>query len=384
MHPENIIIIGGGVAGFAMAIACEALGHHVTVIECDDHLTRQGGIQLAPNGWRAAATLGIAERLETVALPLHLMRLVSLASRHTLVNLPLEATQQRQPYTSIRQADFLKVLSDSAEAAKNISRLDAEVKQVATEHDKVLLTLADNSVLTADWVIGADGAGGLCRCYVAAGENPTLFPRRVAYRFVTDLKALTPVMAARASCVWLGDGGHLVHYPLLNNTLNVVAVVRYGEGSWQRAEKLLTLHPYLDQKALGEAAEIPLAQQRRLDTRQRGRVLLTGDAACVMPPHLAQGTGQALIDAASLLTLARAHDSFERLAPLWAGLRMRACREAGESANAAGRLFAAATPLTRWRDLALSYGGEMVLGRILDRLWGDHEKTPDTFSGPGV
>jgi 2-polyprenyl-6-methoxyphenol hydroxylase-like FAD-dependent oxidoreductase len=93
-----------------------------------------------------------------------------------------------------------------------------------------------------------------------------------------------------------------------------------------------------------------------------------------MPPHLAQGAGQALADAASLNQLiasGKSGASLKDVLPVWAGQRMRQIRSVLNAASAAGRIFSPPPPLAMMRDAAVGIGGMAVLPRILDRIWSD-------------
>ena len=73
------------------------------------------------------------------------------------------------------------------------------------------------------WLIGCDGAAGICREYLEADAPGKRHHTRDAYRLII-LEHHRP-RGGQATTVWLGEGGHIVHYPLADGRLNLVAMV---------------------------------------------------------------------------------------------------------------------------------------------------------------
>lgn len=90
----------------------------------------------------------------------------------------------------------------------------------------------------------------------------------------------------------------------------------------------------------------------------RGRLLLAGDAAHLMPPFLGEGLGEGLRDADVLAPLVRAVLDGAPLATLGAygAARQRAVRRTTRRAVALGRLITLPEPLATLRDAALRLG----------------------------
>lgn len=67
MIEEEIVIVGGGIAGLAIALALKRVGFRARVLERNPEL-RAGGtaLTLLPNAWSALRALGVDEKLKSV------------------------------------------------------------------------------------------------------------------------------------------------------------------------------------------------------------------------------------------------------------------------------------------------------------------------------
>ena len=366
-NKRHIIVVGDGIAGLAMAVACAALGHRLTLIEGGDALLEAhlGGVQMAPNGWGALDVLGCIDMVREHTLPLMAMRFLALGRGHTLLHIPLDAT--RQPYGAVCRRGLLAALRARLNDFDDVRVVKDIAVGVENRNNGARVSLESSGDIDGDWVFGADGMRGVCRQFIDGGvvARPLKTPR-FAQRFMLPLSDVPPPLAAASTSIWLGDAGHIVHYPLKDGHLNLVVV-----GAGESARGLLAQHPYLADVALPAVDAVPLPIWARCDSWMRGRVVLTGDSAHAMPPHLAQGAGQALVDAASLMSMGAGGDDFETTIPLWAAMRMRKIRHILDLANTAGRVFAPPRGLGRLRNAALGIGGMHVLPPILDRLWSE-------------
>ena len=376
-NKRHIIVVGDGIAGLAMAVAVVSLGHRLTLIEGSESLpkTHLGGVQMAPNGWGALAALGCAEAVKGHTLPLMAMRFLALGRGNTLLHIPLDDAHQRQPYGAVCRRGLLAALRARLNDFDDVRVVKDIAVGAGHRNNGARVSLKSGGEIDGDWVFGADGMRGVCRQFIDGGvvARPLKTPR-FARRFVLPLSDVPPPLASASTSIWLGDAGHIVHYPIKDGHLNLVVVTAgdlAGVDEEAGARKLLAQHPYLADVALPLVDAVPLPLWARCDSWMRGRVVLTGDSAHAMPPHLAQGAGQALVDAASLMSMGAGGDDFETTIPLWAAMRMRKIRHILDLANAAGRVFSPPRGLGRLRNAALGIGGMHVLPPILDRLWSE-------------
>ena len=369
-HSMQISIAGNGIAARAMALAFARKGISVSIFG-DAADAAPGGVQLAPNGWAALAKLGVGDMARKAAQPLAMMRLLSLESGASLVTLPLNDRPERTPYCSIARADLADILAEAATATGLVDVNAARLTALTPADDKIRLSLEKGATTDADWLIGCDGQNGLCRQHIEADDPAPRHHRRDALRLILPQEAVP--RGGRATTVWLGRGGHIVHYPLPDGSLNLVAMVKPSPQSAEHAAAMLASQHQLADIAdkMRAVKPIALTDQPLLGAWQRGRVILAGDAAHPMPPHLAQGAGQGLVDAAAMLDHLDAleGDDLQPVLTRWSAERMRVIRRVSRDARRAGDMFALDGPLAKIRNIGLAGVGDIGLGLALDRLW---------------
>ena len=369
-HSMQISIAGDGIAARAMALAFARKGISVSIFG-DAADAAPGGVQLAPNGWAALAKLGVGDMARKAAQPLAMMRLLSLESGASLVTLPLNDRPERTPYCSIARADLADILAEAATATGLVNVNAARLTALTPADDKIRLSLEKGATTDADWLIGCDGQNGLCRQHIEADDPAPRHHRRDALRLILPQEAVP--RGGRATTVWLGRGGHIVHYPLPDGSLNLVAMVKPSPQSAEHAAAMLASQHQLADIAdkMRAVKPIALTDQPLLGAWQRGRVILAGDAAHPMPPHLAQGAGQGLVDAAAMLDHLDAleGDDLQPVLTRWSAERMRVIRRVSRDARRAGDMFALDGPLAKIRNIGLAGIGDIGLGLALDRLW---------------
>ena len=365
--------VGGGIAAEAMALALAGAGREVAIVSEQGPAT-PGGVQLAPNAWAALECLGLGQAAREKGRMLSSLRLVGLSSGISLATLPLNGTVSRSPYASMARADLVKLLARAADGTGRVTRVKARLAKITQRSGKVALGLEGGQSLAAQWLVGCDGADGISRAFVEAGAGRKPLRVRSVFRAaIPGAPSDRPPPGGVATTVWLGRGGHAVHYPLADGTVNLVVVVGASPAAREKAVAMMAKQPLLARfsAAIESAPELPLLEYGPLDAWQRGRVILAGDAAHPMPPHLAQGAGQSLVDASELAKTLDRHGGKD-LQPVftsWSAGRIRAIRGISRDARKAGAIFALDGPTARLRDVGLSAFGDLVLGRLLDRLW---------------
>ena len=216
--PGQITVLGAGIGGLAAAMACAKAGARVVVLEQAPEISEVGaGLQISPNGVAVLQALGLGDALAKAGLRAEAAVLRDGVTGDQVARLPMD--RGPRPYLLLHRADLIALLAKGARDAGIEIRLEAQVKTVSPGPQASAVALSDGTSHEAPILIGADGLHSPTR----AALNPGLTPRftgQVAWRAVIPGGDLPPVAQ-----VFMGDGKHLVCYPLRNGALsNIVGI----------------------------------------------------------------------------------------------------------------------------------------------------------------
>jgi len=310
----DVLVVGGGMAGLAGALALRANGAEVTLVERAPEFGEVGaGLQMAPNASRVLKRWGLLEKaLEIGVQPKHLVfRDAVTGEELTRQSLAGEFEERYgAPYVVIHRSDLHRVLLEACQEAGVRLVNDVFVESVETVDGRGVAHTAAGVDYEADVVIGADGLKSTLRPVVANDEP--VGSAYVAYRGTVPITESTPKTDLEDVIVYLGPDCHLVQYPLRKGKLlNTVAV--FKSASFERGEEQFGGVDELEAaykdcvpavqdalKNLATGIRWPMYDRNPIENWIAGRMVLMGDAAHPMLQYLAQGACQALEDAAVL------------------------------------------------------------------------------------
>jgi 2-polyprenyl-6-methoxyphenol hydroxylase-like FAD-dependent oxidoreductase len=301
---QRIVVVGAGIAGLATAVGLQRRGHDVTVIEERTDTSTGAGISIWPNALAALDHLGLGDAVRAAG-----GRITAGALRWRDGSWLRRPAAERfvralgEPLVVVQRSVLRDVLT-AALAAGTVEYRLAAAGLVVTA-DGVRLRLSDTTVRTVDAVVGADGT----RSVVARHLNGPLIDRYVGYTGWRGIAryAIDPELAGET----LGPGVETGHVPMGPDLTYWFTTERAPEGRLSPEGELTYLRTKLAHWAepipsILAATEPPDVLRDDLYDRTparhwaRGPVVLVGDAAHPMRPHLGQGGCQGLEDAAIL------------------------------------------------------------------------------------
>ncbi|MDO5542055.1 MAG: 3-hydroxybenzoate 6-monooxygenase [Acinetobacter sp.] len=312
---QPVLIAGGGIGGFAAALALSKQGFKVQVFEQAPEIGEIGaGIQLGPNAFHAFDALGIGEIARGKAVYTDYMVMHDAIDGYQVGKIPTDEKFRARfgnPYAVIHRADIHGSLVEGARQYGDLEIItNCHIQKVEQDENSVTIYDQNGKSYTGQALIGADGVKSVVReTYVG---DPALVTGHVVYRAVVPESEFPEDLKWNAASIWVGPNCHLVHYPLRGGKeYNVVVtfhsrqqeewgvtdgskeeVLSYFQGICPQARQLIELPKSWRRWAT--------ADREPIDTWTFGRVTLLGDAAHPTTQYMAQGACMALEDAVTL------------------------------------------------------------------------------------
>lgn len=356
---QPILIVGGGIGGFAAALALVKQGFKVQVFEQAPEIGEIGaGIQLAPNAFNAFDALGIGERARARAVYTDYMVMHDALDEYCVGRIDTDEDFIKRfgnPYAVIHRADIHTSLVEGAQEYGDIEIItNCHVQSVEQDEHEVRITDQHGRTFTGQALIGADGVKSIVReKYVA---DPALVTGHVVYRAVVPKEEFPENLQWNAASIWVGPNCHLVHYPLRGGKEYNVVVTFHSREKEQwgvkdgSKEEVLSYFQGICPKAR-QLIELPKSW-RRWATADRepieqwtyGRITLLGDAAHPTTQYMAQGACMAMEDAVTLgealrisqNNVAQAFDLYQRARVARTARIVLSSREMGKLYHAKG------------------------------------------------
>ncbi|MDW8258764.1 MAG: FAD-dependent monooxygenase [Gammaproteobacteria bacterium] len=333
MRSLEIAIIGAGIAGLGAAAALLQRGLRARVYEQAPALGDVGaGLTVSPNATHALHAIGLERELAAIGMRPAQGGVKHWRTGELLVSVVRGASMQAQygaPYYQVHRADLhaalVRCVRASATDGMDPIVLDHRFVGVRVAGGKVEVAFANGARITADVLIGADGARSAVRTEVFGASQPR-FTGYVAYRGLAEMARLGNGVVEPPSCLSLGPGASFTRYLVRNGTLvNYVGLAErddWREEGWSiRAsmDELLAEYEgwYADIERIIRATppdkifKWALLDRDPLPTWVCGPVTLLGDAAHPMLPFLGQGAAMGLEDAIVLARAIAAADSID-------------------------------------------------------------------------
>lgn len=302
MSPLRILVVGAGVGGISIARGLLRDGHDVTVFEQRPDATAGGGaVTIWSNGATVLAQLGVD--MNGAGQQLSTVRVVTSTGR-PLATFDVAALANRlgAPVRMVPRRVLLERLLKGFPAER--IRCNSRAVEVVSTHTGVRVEFEDGSFAEGDLLIGADGLHSRVRDIVGAQPaEPTGWCSWQGLATVGDVaeKHVAQIIVGEHGSVglWPAGGSDLQWWfdmpwsPDFVRPERPIEMIRSNFTGWndQIDCVLATLTD-------DDLARSPFPHFRHPIPRPPGRAPFTllGDAAHTMPPTVAQGTNQVLLD----------------------------------------------------------------------------------------
>ena len=326
----RVVIVGGGVAGPAVALAARQRGLDAVVLERREKVDPDEGsyLTVGPNGLDALDVLGVLDAVRAAGAPSRMNRMFGATGRllgELSLGVPLA---DGTVALTLKRSALAVTVGEAARRAGAEIRLGARVVGVREGADGVGVQLDDGATVTGDVVVAADGVRSRLRTQVDPGAPPA------RYVGLTNFGGITPAadvdLAPEAWHFVFGHRSFFGAHPLPNGDVawfvNVPRpeITREERASTSDAQWLAWLRELVAADAgpgpaLLAAGRLELAGDNTYDLQRvpiwsRGRTVLVGDAVHAPAPSSGQGASMALEDAVVLAAELAAHgtDGFAR------------------------------------------------------------------------
>ncbi|MEU5390337.1 FAD-dependent oxidoreductase [Streptomyces tibetensis] len=311
----RLLVIGGGAAGTAAALALHKAGFEVTVFEAHPDAAEDIGafLTLASNGMRALAQIDAAPAVTALGFPLTGMRMLD-ASGTERASRPLgEAEDPVLRFRCLRRGDLNVALQAEAARRGIPIRHGARLVSVDEGPDSVTAHFADGRTATGDLLIGADGLNSTVRRSIAPTARPRYAGEQVFYGRTADAPRLAAdglITFVRGRTVAFGHtaspAGETFWFARVAG--DPLSPEEFANGTpARRRDLLLALLREDATPAAGivaaTAGDLLVTNATELPGGMRwrsARCLLIGDAAHAASPATGQGASMALEDAVVL------------------------------------------------------------------------------------
>lgn len=315
---RRVAVVGGGIAGLAVAYALDRHDIEVTVFESRTTLSDAGlAVNLPGNAIRALDGLGLSAELSEVGSP---VRRREYRNEQGRILFSVDETgfwgRDAQP-RCVRRSHLAGILE--RKLPDEAVRRDCRVVSVTHSGDggigPVSVALADGRTERYDFLIGADGVRSTVR-----GEVFRESGTRSALLSDASWRFMAPNPGVDCWTVWAGKQGTL--FLLIPTDRGEVYgwIAAPGRAAGELRETFAEF-PELVRDTLADAWARPVPpyhsplEEVRMSCWSRGRVVLIGDAAHATAPVWAEGAALAIEDAQVLAALLAASESWDQVGP---------------------------------------------------------------------
>lgn len=221
---QRIAIVGGGLGGMSFANAALYAGlENITLYEQAPEFTEVGaGVNITRNANRVLDQYGLKEAMlkKSSLNPPSYMDYYNYKTGEFLGRIE-EFGEPRS--RQIHRAHLLDVLKERVPA--EILKTGKRLRNLKHDGSQYVLTFEDNTMATADIVVGCDGIKSVVRSHLGITDHP-IYTGQMVYRGYVSYDDLSPEASElfRKTIVFRGKQKHILTLPIGNNGSNTSRV----------------------------------------------------------------------------------------------------------------------------------------------------------------
>lgn len=307
---KKILIVGAGIGGLTAAIQMKRAGFNVDVVEINKEWMASGvGILLSGATLRALGTVGVLDEVVAAGFGIDVWHFCDYAGNKIGAAPQPRIAGPNYPGTiGVPRRSFFEILTKRAKALGVIAKVGVTVAELKQDHSGVDVIFTDGSHKRYDLVVGADGVHSKIRAMVFGPGLKPHYTGQSVWRFTTQRPAETD-----AGYLFYGPQNKVGFAPMTQELMYLLLVHNLPTVPRMPEDRL---HEILREQIVGYEGIVVEVANRLTDPKSvvfrplealfidgpwyRGRVVLVGDAAHAVTPHLASGGGLAIEDAVVL------------------------------------------------------------------------------------
>lgn len=327
MKRPEVIVVGGGIGGLALALSLHKAGIGVRVYEAAAEIHPLGvGINVLPHAARELIELGLGGALEAIAIRTKELIYTNKFGQEIWREARGQEAGYRWPQYSVHRGRLHLMLLEAVRErlGPEAVRLDAALADFEQDESGVTARFRTrdggmHAPARGDLLVGADGIHSTVRAKFYPDEGPPKWNGAVLWRATSEAD---PYLSGRSMIMAGHQDQKFVCYPIGpeeaargRSLVNWIAELRFPNDTpwnredWNRPGNVADFLPrfeswnfgWLDVPGLIRSAkavfEFPMVDRDPVARWSFGRVTLLGDAAHAMYPIGSNGASQAILDA---------------------------------------------------------------------------------------